>query len=1176
MSDARSRPRALPDRDTLARQAVAADPVKSVWVSANAGSGKTYVLATRVIRLLLAGTDPSRILCLTYTKTAAAEMKDRVFRRLGEWVSMPEAQLRKTLEELENRTPDSDRIAFARNLFARALETPGGLKIQTIHAFCDALLHRFPLEANVPGHFEQPDTEMVDALLGQARAEMLAHIDGDTGGDLAAAFRTVIELSGESGLDGLLDEAIQSRSKLTALLREIGPAETRREHYLDAFGFNDDDTAERIIAGALSSLTACRPVVRQVLEASAGVSAKTGRNFAEGFLAALDAVETDPPGAYAQCLALFFTAAGKQRATGTLFNDKAVLTVPDFELAYESALETAGRARDRIALLSQIDNTLAALAVVDRLLEGYERLKRARGYLDFDDLIERTATLLLRPDVGAWVRYKLDQGIDHVLVDEAQDTSPVQWAVIRSLTDEFFDGQAARDVRRTLFAVGDEKQSIYSFQGADPASFGEAGEAVYRKARHVFGPEGFENMPLQTSFRSTQDVLTAVDTVFEHETNRAGVSRDERPTRHVSLRTDQPGRVEIWPMERASDDDEPTDWTAPVDAPPLPSVVVAGRVAATIADWLASGERLEGTGEKISAGDILVLVRSRDAFVGTLSRALKNHGVPVAGADRLRMTDHIAVLDLLALAKFVLQPADDLSLAAVLRSPLFDLDEETLFAVAYDRGREPLFVALRRKAEGSSRLRAVCAVLDAWRERGRTLPVYEFYASILAGENGREKLTGRLGPETPDMLDEFMRFALAQERAGLPSLQNFVSVLETASPEIKREMDPAQAQVRIMTVHGAKGLEAPVVFLVDRGAPPHSAGNESRFLEAKANEGKEIILWNCSGGPKSDVTEAARAEVARKAGEEYRRLLYVGMTRAADRLIMAGYAGKRGGKGDTWHGVVERALAPFSRTVAYSDFEALRFQVTKAPAVMSEASEKAGTSQTVSLPDWFSDRVEREPPLPRPLSPSGASGIAVEQERDTAQAEETPSLLTVDSVDGSPSFAIKRGLAIHRLLQMLPSVEPEERPVRAVEYCRRLETRWSGDEIEDVVSQALSVIDDPAHAALFGKNSAAEAPVMGTLTLGGERRAVSGVIDRIAVDGDRVLIVDYKTNAAPPTAAEHVPDTYLRQMALYRGLVAPLYPEKTVETFLLYTAAPRMIALPRALLDESLAVFNSL
>ncbi|WP_421855758.1 double-strand break repair helicase AddA [Oricola sp.] len=1160
--------KALPDPETLQRQARAASPLKSVWVSANAGAGKTYVLATRVIRLLLDGTDPSRILCLTYTRTAAAEMKDRVFRRLGEWVAMPEGELRKVLTDLEEHEPDANKIAFARCLFARALETPGGLKIQTIHAFCDALLHRFPLEANIPGHFQQPDNETIAVLIGRARASLLAHVEDDADGELARAFQTVIGRVGESGLDEMLDEAIASRSRLVAVLRGMSEPGGREAEIRQAFGFGADDSAETIVEDAWPMAAFNRDYAEQVAQSARRHRKKTAEGVGAGVLAAC--AETDSHRRFDLLVATFLKADGTPKLHN-MFPADVIADLPDYRDRYTQAAEQVAAASDRIALLTQIENTLAALTIVDHLFAGYEKLKRQRGYLDFDDLIERTANLLTRPDVGAWVRYKLDQGIDHVLVDEAQDTSPLQWDVIRALTDEFFDGKSARDLRRTLFAVGDEKQSIYSFQGADPASFGTAGAEIAGKAREVFGEDGFEKVPLTTSFRSTQDVLSAVDIVFGSEDMRSGLVHAGAPDPHTSLRHGQPGRVEVWEMARAQKADEKSDWTAPVDAPPGPSVVAAERIADTIADWLENGEILEGTGRPVQPGDILVLVRSRDSFVGTLSRALKDRHVPVAGADRLRMTDHIAILDLLALAKFVLQPADDLSLAAILRSPLFDLPEETLFAIAHDRGDRTLFEALEAAAGSDPALEAVRDRLRDWIERARLLPVYEFFSSVLSGDRMRDRMIGRLGPETADMLDEFARFALAHDRDGLPSLQNFIAVLETASPEIKREMDPSQAQVRIMTVHGAKGLEAPVVFLVDRGAKPHSARKERRFLDV----GDGLVLWNAAGAPNSVAIQAARDVVARKAGEEYRRLLYVGMTRAADRLVIAGYAGLRGGGDDTWHAVVSRALEPHATTVDYPGFEALRYTATAPVAVVAEPPRPDAPKHAAVMPDWFTGNVPAEPPLPRPLAPSGATGIAIEPESDTALSAGVPSLLeTGDADEMAPALAMRRGTATHRMLQFLPGVPADRRHERAAEYCRQLESRWSPEDVGKLVQQALDVLDDPELGVLFGPNSAAEAPVMGTLQLAGEQRAVSGVIDRIFASDDRVLIADFKTNAFVPNTADEIPDVYLRQMALYQALVAPLYPGRPVEAWLIYTAGPRTFRLSQGFLDRALASFN--
>ena len=485
---------------------------------------------------------------------------------------------------------------------------------------------------------------------------------------------------------------------------------------------------------------------------------------------------------------------------------------------------------DRLALFRMLEGTRAALTIADWLIARYEQLKTGRGFLDFNDLITRTVRLLARQDAGAWVQYKLDQGIDHILLDEAQDTSPEQWAVVRRLAEEFFAGMGARDnVRRTVFAVGDEKQSIYSFQGASPESFAETGTEFSRRVREANA--GFEQVRLTLSFRSTNDVLHAVDRVFASDQARRGITHDPDPVRHDAIRFDAPGYVEIWPSIGADTVQEPDDWTLAVDHAQAPAVQVAEAVAATIKHWLDTGEVIEGTGKRLTPGDVMVLVRKRDRFVHALSRSLKEKRIAVAGADRLSLPAHIAVKDMIALGRFLLQPEDDLSLAAVLRSPVFGLNEDMLFELAAKRpDRHSLAESLRRQAPDDLFLAEIVAKLDAWANEAAYKPVFEFYSGVLGRDRVRQRMIARLGHEAGDILDEFLSFCLAEERAGLPGLEAFLATLESAGPEIKREMDQGRDEVRIMTVHAAKGLEAPVVFLVDGGTAPFSEQHLPRLM----------------------------------------------------------------------------------------------------------------------------------------------------------------------------------------------------------------------------------------------------------------------------------------------------------------------------------------------------------
>ncbi|MBO6721883.1 MAG: double-strand break repair helicase AddA [Roseitalea sp.] len=1160
----------LPDQRTRADQARAADPANSAWVSANAGSGKTWVLSTRVIRILLSGTDPSKILCLTYTRAAAAEMKTRVFQRLGAWVAMDDAALGDELAAITGERPGPEALAFARTLFARALETPGGLKIQTIHAFCESLLHRFPLEANIAGHFELLDAEAQALLVAQARRGLLA--DAAQRGEAGAAVMRLLAIAGESGVEKLLDEIVGRRIAVTGLLQRLSPAEDRREAYRVAFGFAPDET-EADIARATWPLPGFDGADLDQLEAAAARAPKSPRKTHLKFIAKLRDAMAEPDALLRLLLlAKAFLKADGMAATHNMFPADISDALPAFETDFLSAADRIADARNRLDLLREIEGTLDVLAVADALIGRYEALKRARGLLDFEDLIARTATLLMRTGASLWVRYKLDQGIDHILIDEAQDTSPAQWDVIRTLADEFFAGDAARTERRTVFAVGDEKQSIYSFQGADPDRF--AGTRAHFAERAGEADRPFAPVELQVSFRSTEAVLAAVDHVFAVDGNRAGLTRDGLPTAHRSLRQGEPGRVEIWEQVAKQRSDPSEDWTAPVDAIDEPSLRVATRIAETIRDWIETGAVLEATGQPIAPDDILVLVRSRDGFVNALSRALKDRGVPVAGADRLTLTGHIAVLDLIALGRVMLNRADDLSLAALLKSPLFGCADDDLFALAHGREGATLWSRLVEAGRDDAAHAAIAEQLADWANKALHWPLHEFYAHVLSVCSGREKLIGRLGPETADVLDEFMALTLAAERTGPPALETFLNTLDLYAPEIKREMDQAKGEVRIMTVHGAKGLEAPIVFLVDRGSAPFDTRQAPALLPVdlpgETGSESDALLWRGMPDARSDVHAASLERLERAAQNEYRRLLYVGMTRAADRLIIAGYRGIHVPSGLTWHGMALSALEPHCDMIETGDGPVWQFPTGLGAVPTAARAARNERERPFSLPKGFVGPAAAEPPAARPLVPSGASGLAIAPE--AADAVETGSVSLLDDGGGTPGgSAARRGTLIHTLLQMLPAIEPDDRHQRARQWCAMTAPGMETGEVDALLAQVFGVLDDPRHAALFTPASIAEVSVMGTLDLGGEERAVSGVIDRLAVAGDAVLIVDYKTGRHVPETPDAISEAHARQMALYKALVAPLYPGKTVRALLLLTAGPAMIEIPDERLASALA-----
>ncbi|MEW5726284.1 MAG: double-strand break repair helicase AddA, partial [Pseudomonadota bacterium] len=895
--------------DATLRQRQAADPGASVWVAASAGTGKTKVLTDRVLGLLLAGTPPHKILCLTFTKAAAAEMATRIARRLAKWATATDEALAGDLEKLRGTSPDAEALTGARRLFARVLDVPGGMHIETIHAFCQSLLRRFPLEAGLAPHFQVMDDRDAGELMESAKEEVLAaaRAGGDTA--LASALDTVTGLVHESAFPELMGELARDRGRLARLLARHGGLKGVVGAARARLGLEPGDTAEGIVAAACldSAFDAagCRAAV-QALAAGKDTDCKRAAEMA----AWLDAPERRVV-AFHDWISVFLTDKGTVRTR--LWTKGVGEAFPPVEAIMTAEAERILRISERLRSARVAEATAALLTLGDALLAAYERRKRARALMDYDDLILAARDLLAREGVAPWVLYKLDGGIDDVLIDEAQDTNPDQWAVVAALTEEFFAGRGARETVRTVFAVGDAKQSIYSFQRADPRAF-EDMRALF--ARHVpAADQEWREVALRMSFRSTRAVLEAVDAVFADGGPGAdGVAAPGEDIRHISFRKDQAGLVEIWPPVEPRAIDDPPPWKPPVERlrGDSPRTRLAGLVARRI-KAMVGAEELPSKGRPVRAGDVMVLVRRRGGFVEDLVRALKDEDVPVAGADRMVLTEQMAVMDLMALAAVLLLPEDDLTLATVLKGPLVGLSEDQLFRLAWNRGEAGLWETLRaRLTDDPDFERAWLTLSDLMALADRLTP-HALFAHVLGPLGGKRRLLARLGPDAEDPIDEFVALTLAFERGHPPSLQGFLRWLETGAVEIKRDLEQGgRDAVRIMTVHGAKGLQAPIVFLPDTMQVP-AKGDRLLWLGGPADE---LLLWP----PRAEMAdEACRAgRDAQKAAREreYRRLLYVAMTRAEDRLIVCGWQTRKAPPENCWYNLVRAGVA---RTAAEAE-----------------------------------------------------------------------------------------------------------------------------------------------------------------------------------------------------------------------------------------------------------------
>ncbi|TLP65624.1 double-strand break repair helicase AddA [Parasedimentitalea maritima] len=1099
----------------------AARPDASTWLAANAGSGKTKVLTDRVARLLLKGVQPQHILCLTYTKAAASEMQNRLFKRLGEWAMLHDKPLIAALTELgAEDVISAEGLTQARTLFARALETPGGLKIQTIHSFCSSLLRRFPLEAGVSPQF----SEMEDRAAAFLRAELVEDFAQDHHAPMVEALTRYVT---DSDFDNLTAAISRRRAGFEVPLDW--------QDLLQLFGlppeFDDVTLETSVFLGGEKELL---QRTRDMLETGGSNDQKAAqklRGIVQPTLSDLPALES-----------VLLTGAGAKEPFTAKIGSFPTKKLREAHLSLMDQLEPLmlriedARAKRLGLMAARKSHDLHRFAAA--FLPEYARRKQLRGWLDFDDLILKARQLLNDPSVAAWVLYRLDGGIDHILVDEAQDTSPVQWDVIEKLAQEFTSGEGARsDVERTIFVVGDKKQSIYSFQGADPDAFDRM-RAEFGNRLHDTG-SALQDASLDFSFRSSAAILGLVDLVFQ-DMPRAGFHKESL---HRAFKSDLPGRVDLWPLVEKVDDKDERDWTDPLDRPGARhhNVILAERIAQSIKDMIDSGATIPEDGptrgsfvrRPVHAGDFLILVQRRSDLFSEIIRACKTARLPIAGADRLKVGAELAVKDLAALLSFLSTPEDSLSLACALKSPLFGWTEQMLFDLSHRRERPFLWQALRdRRKEFPDTM----AMLNDLRDQTDFLRPFDLIERILTRHSGRQNLLGRLGPEAEDGINALLSQSLAYERTDIPSLTGFLVWMQTDDLEIKRQMGAAGSMIRVMSVHGSKGLEAPIVILPDtaKRQPP-------RDDEIMLADGTPI--WKLPTAQMPAPMLVAREAAQEKQQNERLRLLYVALTRAEKWLIVAA-AGDLSKEGDSWYQRVETALGEAGAVtletpggpglrLEHGDWDGLEFN-----------NHEIKTREKSALPKVFTCPAAPYIPPKSTLSPSelgGAKALPGDQGLD----EET---------------AMARGARLHLLLEHLPQALPSN-------WSKTAQNLLQGEaDCDELLAEASAVLKNPDFSDIFAPETLAEVSI--TAQVQDDR--LHGIIDRLVVTQDKVLAVDFKSNATVPTSAENCPEGLLRQMGAYAHALAQIYPDRQIETALIWTRTATLMPLPHDLVSTAL------
>lgn len=1198
--------RGKPDPNGAQRRA--SDPSASVWVTASAGTGKTKVLTDRVLRLMLEGAQPDQILCLTFTRAAASVMTNRIREELSNWATCEDEVLSAKLKQLTGSKPDEALMRRGRQLFAEFLDAYGGMRVQTIHSFSQSLLRRFPIESGIPPYFDVMDDQTSAEMLREAQADVLRQVQREPDSKLAKAVNMVTPEVSEDDFSALIGELTYRRGQLFSVFEGQGGMEKTIDGVYDYLkapkGFDTATMMEALSSDA--GLNGDAPDIKALKEAADILTGGTDSDIEKAKMIKAWILHPEQRAELFWDYASVFLTAGKDM--------RKRLTTKNTQAAQETMEKEAQRLMKGIEEVSTMNvarGTESILRLTSAVLEKYTEKKRSLNLLDYDDLVYHANKMMTGDNAAGWALQKLPGNLKHILVDEAQDTNPDQWHLITAIATEFFTNAERKKAKdSTIFVVGDEKQSIFSFQRADPKEFAARKKLFSDLVKKAGGK--WREVEMEIAFRSSPAITRAVDAVFANPEASDGLfskeDADKKQVRHDPFRRGQAGVVEVHPVLRGETAEPDKPWTLPLkmEAGNDPAAELADKIADQVKEWLDSGETLPSRNRPINPADILILVRRRSAFVDHMVRALKKRDIPVAGADRMSLREQIAVMDLVALGETLLFPKDDYKLATVLKSPLIGMNDQQLEDIAVGRTGE-LWDALKEKSEDPKAHKVYKAAFDYLSGLKTNLNAerpYEFYSSILMNgcpgdpNSGLNAMYGRLGFEAEDPMVEFMNAVERFERIHVPSLQGFLAWLDAGEAEVKRELNlnPETPRVHIMTVHGAKGLEAPVVILPDTtGVPGDNSRARPKFLWP--DNDRPVPLWVPRADLESKAFTREREQAELERDREFRRLLYVAMTRAADRLYVYGYQNSDRKMEKSWYSLIRKGMQQYLKDEVKHIAAPANDNKSSKPAAAFDKAAGKKTPDEDGIEDGIQDDGtdilrfgQRQTARPRPdgVQPVGKTRVvgipawarnAPEKAAQEPVGKFRPSEYKASNDNyGAPSplegaketYLRQLGTVIHELFEFLPSLPPEEREEAARKHLAKPGWKLSPEDQATSVKQVMSILNDPEFGALFGPNSRAEVSITGLFEQDGKRQMMSGQIDRLVVDDKTVLVVDFKNSRKVPQKVSEVQYKYIVQLAAYRLALQEIYPDKEIKCALLYTRESKLLPVPNDKLEAAL------